>query len=251
MSSQSTPNNSQDCEDIFRDKNGTCRIPLSKREEDHRQEPTHIHELSWRIFRIMSEFVDGFQILSETSKEVTFWGGTRIKKSSKWYKQTEKLARMLSDDGFTIITGGGPGIMEAANKGAAKAGGESIGFNIELPFEQHLNEFVNKGHSFHYFFSRKVMMAASAQAYVFCPGGFGTMDEFFEIITLIQTKKMQKTPVICLGSEYWGGLLDWVKKTQLKEFKTISKEDLDLIQVVDDIEEAHEIISQSSERTFF
>ncbi len=251
MQSKHTSNNSQECEDIFKDTKGACRIPLSSKEEDTRQEPTHIHELSWRIFRIMAEFVDGFQLLSETSKEVTFWGGTRIKKSHKWYKETEKLANMVAKDGFTVITGGGPGIMEAANKGADKAGGESIGFNIELPFEQDLNEYVKKGHSFHYFFSRKVMMAASAQAYVFCPGGFGTMDEFFEIVTLIQTKKMQKTPVICLGSDYWEGLFDWIKKTQLKEYKTIGKDDLDLIQVVDSAEEAYEIISQSSERTFF
>lgn len=227
------------------------RLPLTAEEECNQKEPTTIHELSWRIFRIMAEFVDGFQLLSETSKEVTFWGGTQIPPESPWYKFSNELAYKLAKDGYTIITGGGPGIMEAGNKGALEAGGVSVGFNIMLPKEQSLNAYVNKGHAFHYFFSRKVMMAASAQAYVFFPGGFGTLDEFFEIVTLIETGKMQKTPVLCVGREFWDGLFDWVKKVQLQEFHTIHKADLDLIQIVDTVEEAYKIVSRSEERSIF
>ena len=233
------------------DTSGHCRIPLTAAESRDRSEPTRIYELSWRIFRIMAEFVDGFQLLSETNKEVTFWGGTRIKKNNKWYKESEKLGKVCAKAGYAVITGGGPGIMEAGNKGAAEGGGVSMGFNIQLPFEQSLNKHVNKGHAFHYFFSRKVMMAASAQAYVFFPGGFGTMDEFFEIVTLIQTKKMAKTPVICMGKDYWGGLISWIQSTMLKKYKTVGKEDLDIFHVVNSAKEAFEIIEQSEERTFF
>lgn len=227
------------------------RLPLSVSEKCDKPEPTSIHEMSWRILRIMSEFVDGFQFLSETSKEVTFWGGTQIKPENRWYKFAEELGEKLAKDGFTIITGGGPGIMEAGNKGAANAGGVSVGFNILLPKEQHLNPYVNKGHAFHYFFSRKVVMAASAQAYVFFPGGFGTMDEFFEIVTLIQTGKMQKTPVVCVGKEFWDGLFDWIKSVQRDQFQTVHDADIKLVQIVDTVEEAYQIVSRSEERTIF
>ncbi len=231
--------------------NKQVRIPLTIEEEKNQKEPTRIHELSWRIFRIMAEFVDGFQILSETSKEVTFWGGTRIKSDSPWYKVAEQLGEMVAKAGFTVITGGGPGIMEAGNKGAKKGGGRSIGFNIQLPHEQNLNKYVVEGHAFHYFFSRKVIMAASSQAYVFFPGGFGTMDEFFEIVTLIETRKMQKTPVVCVGKDFWNGLFTWIKKTQIEKYGTVNKVDFDLIQLVDTAEEAFKIIDASEERTFF
>lgn len=227
------------------------RLPLSVSEKNSKPEPASIHEMSWRIFRIMAEFVEGYQILSETHKEVTFWGGTQILPTSPWYKFAETLAEKLAKDGFTIITGGGPGIMEAGNKGAANAGGVSVGFNIILPKEQSLNAYVNKGHAFHYFFSRKVVMAASAQAYVFFPGGFGTMDEFFEIVTLIETGKMQKTPVVCVGKEFWNGLFDWLRSVQRDEFHTIHDADLNLIQLVDTVEEAYKIVSRSEERTIF
>lgn len=227
------------------------RLPLTLEEEKSQKEPTSIHELSWRIFRIMAEFVEGFQILSETSKEVTFWGGTQIPPGSRWYQFAEDFAAKLTKDGFTIITGGGPGIMEAGNKGAKEAGGTSVGFNIMLPKEQSLNAYVNKGRSFHYFFSRKVIMASSAQAYVFFPGGFGTLDEFFEIVTLIETGKMQKTPVICVGKEFWDGLFDWMKLVQRDQFHTIHNADLNLIQIVDTVEEAYKIVSRSEERSIF
>ncbi|MBI5370114.1 TIGR00730 family Rossman fold protein [Candidatus Uhrbacteria bacterium] len=228
-----------------------CRIPLTAEEERTQSEPTDIHQISWRIFRIMAEFVDGFQLLSETSREVTFWGGTHIKPESPWYQIAEEVAFRSAKAGYTVITGGGPGIMEAANKGAKRGGGVSVGFNIQLPKEQQLNKFVTRGHAFHYFFSRKVMMAASAQAYVFFPGGFGTMDEFFEIVTLIQTGKMQKTPVLCVGKEYWGGLMSWVKSSLLKQYKTVSEKDLEIIQIVDTADEAFKVIETSKERLFF
>lgn len=228
-----------------------CRIPLTPEESQAQKEPTDIHQLSWRIFRIMAEFVSGFQLLSDTSKEITFWGGTHIKPGSKWYSVAEALGEKVAKAGYTVITGGGPGVMEAANKGAKKGKGVSIGFNIQLPKEQSLNKYVTKGYAFHYFFSRKVMMAASAQAYVFFPGGFGTMDEFFEIVTLIQTGKMQKTPVICVGKEYWSGLMSWITKTLHEKFGTVEQKDLSLIQIVDSVEEAYKIILTSEERLFF
>jgi len=228
-----------------------CRIPLSAGERKNQKEPTTIHELSWRIFRIMAEFVDGFQHLSETSREVTFWGGVDIPRESPWYKFAEELAHRVGKDGFTVITGGGPGIMEAANKGAKQAGAVSVGFNIQLPDEQRLNKYVTKGQVFHHFFSRKVMMAASAQAYVFFPGGYGTLDEFFEIITLIKTGKMQKTPVICVGKDYWTGLFQWIKQTCLQKYQTIQAEDLEVMQLVDSVDEAYKIIAASEERRFF
>ncbi len=231
--------------------NPCVRLPLTSEEVCSRTEPTSIHELSWRIFRIMAEFVDGFQLLSETKKEVTFWGGTQVPRESVWYKFAEELSFKLAKDGFTIITGGGPGIMEAGNKGAKEAGGTSVGFNILLPKEQNLNAYVNKGHSFHYFFSRKVIMASSAQAYVFFPGGFGTLDEFFEIVTLVETGKMQKTPIICVGSEFWNGLFDWMKAIQRDKFHTIHNADINLIKIVDSVDEAFKIVSRSAERTLF
>ncbi len=247
------PKKKKHTSDVTHSKNeegGICRIPMSPAEVG-KSEPTQINEITWRIFRIMAEFVEGFQFLSAFDREVTFWGSARLKPSTKWYKEAVKLGKMLAGCGYTVITGGGGGIMEAGNKGAKQGGGRSVGLNIQLPFEQATNNFVTDGRSFHYFFTRKVMMAASAQAYVFWPGGFGTLDEFFEIVTLIQTKKMQKTPVICVGKEFWDGLFEWSAKVQRDEMKTIGKKDLDLIQVVDSAEEAFEIVRNSKERTFF
>ena len=229
--------------------NQICRLPATPGEE--LSEPTRMHEITWRIFRIMAEFVEGFQFLSDTSREVTFFGSARLKPSNKWYKEAVKLGKMMAKEGFTVITGGGPGIMAAGNKGARDGGGESVGLNIQLPNEQRINEFVTKGRPFHYFFTRKVMLAASAQAYVYFPGGFGTLDELFEILTLIQTDKMQKVPIVCVGKAFWEPLFDWVVAVQLKQFKTISKEDMDLFVVVDSAKEAFDIISCSEERSFF
>ncbi len=230
-------------------KNNYCRLP--KAPDENQKEPTGLNEITWRIFRIMSEFVEGFQFLSESNQEVTFFGSARLKPNTKYYKLAVKLGGLLAKKGYTVITGGGPGIMEAGNKGASEAGGVSIGLNIQLPNEQRVNKFVNKSHAFHYFFTRKVMLSASAQAYVYFPGGFGTLDEFFEIITLIQTNKIEKIPVVLIGSDFWNGLFEWVDKTLVKKNQTISKEDLDLFKIVDTAEEAMKIISKSKERTFF
>ncbi|MBI2475216.1 TIGR00730 family Rossman fold protein [Candidatus Uhrbacteria bacterium] len=210
-----------------------------------------MNEITWRIFRIMAEFVEGFQFLSESSREVTFFGSARSKQGDQWYKEAEKLGRLLAKYGFTVITGGGPGIMEAGNKGAYNAGGTSLGLNIQLPNEQRANAYLTRGRGFHYFFIRRVILAASAQAYVFFPGGYGTLDEFFEIITLIQTGKMQTTPVVCVGKEYWEELVKWMEKTLLNKHKTIAAKDLKLFSIVDTADEAFEIISKSEERSFF
>ena len=226
-----------------------CRLPLTPSEQ--KTEPPKLYEITWRIFRIMAEFVEGFEFLSGSSREVTFFGSARLKKSNRWYKEAEKLGKMLAQCGFTVITGGGPGIMEAGNKGAKEGGGVSIGLNIQLPTEQRVNPYVTKGRGFHYFFTRKVMLAASAQAYVYFPGGFGTLDEFFEMITLIQTGKMQRIPVVCVGKEFWSGLFEWVVKVQLDEYKVIAAKDMDLFQVVDTAQEAFDLVSTSTERSFF
>ncbi|MBI4435518.1 TIGR00730 family Rossman fold protein [Candidatus Uhrbacteria bacterium] len=227
-----------------------CRLPLAS-DEEQRDQPTRLYEITWRIFRIMAEFVEGFQFLSESSREVTFFGSARTKKTDRWYKEAVRLGRLLAESGFTVITGGGPGIMEAVNKGAKEGGGESIGLNIQLPTEQRINDYVTKGRGFHYFFTRKVMLAASAQAYVYFPGGFGTLDEFFEIVTLIQTGKMQTTPVVCVGMEYWSGLFDWIQKMPVDTYKTVAPKDLKLVHIVDTAQEAFEIVCGSQERSFF
>jgi len=191
---------------------------------------------SWRMFRIMSEFVEAIEELSEVKRAVTVFGSARAKPEDKYYIKAEYMARLLAQKGFSIITGGGPGIMEAANKGAAEAGGTSIGLNIRLPFEQVPNPYANLRINFKYFFIRKVMFVKFAVAYVILPGGFGTMDELFEALTLIQTRRIKSFPVVLMGSEYWRGLVDWLKNAMLAE-GNITREDLDLIQVLDDPEE--------------
>ncbi len=226
-----------------------CRLPSAHGEQI--DTPTPMYEITWRIFRIMSEFVEGFQFLSGTSREVSIFGSARFKAGNKWYKEARKLGRLLGKAGFTVTTGGGPGIMEAGNRGAIDVGAESIGLNIQLPAEQRANPYITKGRGFHYFFTRKVMLAASAQAYVYFPGGFGTMDEFFEILTLIQTKKMRPTPIVCVGSSYWKGLIKWIEKTMMEEEKTINPKDRKLFHIVDTAEEAFEIVCKSEERSIF
>ncbi|MDD5167448.1 MAG: TIGR00730 family Rossman fold protein [Syntrophales bacterium] len=191
---------------------------------------------SWRIFRIMAEFVDAIETLSGVERAVTVFGSARLKPEDPYYQKAEILARKLVERGFGVITGGGPGIMEAANKGAAEAGGKSVGMNIRLPYEQKPNPYANIHVDYKYFFIRKVMFVKYAVAYVIMPGGFGTMDELFEALTLIQTRRIKSFPVILMGSDFWKGLLDWLKKTMLRECK-IDREDLDLIQIMDDPEE--------------
>jgi len=197
---------------------------------------------SWRTFRIMSEFVRGFDLLRKHDLAVTFWGSARLTPDNKYYKDAEELASRFAKRGFSIISGGGDGIMEASNVGAYKVGGKSVGLNIELPFEQQLNPYTTESLNFNYFFSRKVMLAFASEAYVYFPGGFGTLDELFEILTLVQTGKTEPLPIVLYGSEFWNPLVDWIKKTLLQEFRTISPEDLDLFIVSDDLDEIYDYI---------
>jgi len=192
---------------------------------------------SWRIFRIMAEFVEAIETLSRVKHAVSIFGSARTKPDDPYYQKAELLARRLVEKGFGVITGGGPGVMEAANKGAAEAGGQSVGMNIRLPLEQKPNPYANVSIDYKYFFIRKVMFVKYAVAYVILPGGFGTMDELFEALTLIQTKRIKSFPVILMGSEYWKGLFDWLRKTMLRDNK-ISPEDLERFQIIDDPEEA-------------
>jgi uncharacterized protein (TIGR00730 family) len=228
-----------------------CRIPLPPAESEVTKEPPKMSDISWRIFRIMAEFVEGFQFLSESEREVTIFGSTRLKPTNKWYKEARHLGQILADHDFAVVTGGGPGIMEAANRGCFDKDGQSLGLNIQLPMEQRINPYVKKSHAFHYFFTRKVILSASAQAYVYFPGGYGTMDELFEIMTLIQTGKMQSTPVVLVGKEFWEPLIAWIKSTFAESYGTIAPKDMEIFTVVDSAEEAFELIKDSEERTFF
>lgn len=191
---------------------------------------------SWRVFRIMAEFVEAIDILSRVGRAVSIFGSARVGPEDPYYKKAEVLSRMLAEKGFAVITGGGPGIMEAANKGASQCKGKSVGMNIRLPFEQKPNPYINIAIDYKYFFIRKVMFVKYAMAYVILPGGFGTMDELFEALTLIQTKRIKSFPVILMGKEYWGGLLKWLKDRMIGEGK-ILPEDLELLQVMDDPEQ--------------
>lgn len=204
---------------------------------------------SWRVFRIMSEFVSGFELLRKHGLAATFWGSARMQPGEKYYKDAEELAALLARKGFALITGGGPGIMEAGNVGAFKVGGKSIGLNIKLPMEQKLNPYVTETESFDFFFARKVMLTFASEVYVYFPGGFGTLDEFFEIITLIQTKKIERIPVVLYGKEFWSPLVTFFEKELLKKHKTISKEDLDLFHVVDSVDEAYKYILKAVDTT--
>ncbi|TXE15210.1 TIGR00730 family Rossman fold protein [Seonamhaeicola algicola] len=199
---------------------------------------------SWAIFKIMGEFVNGFEKMSKIGPCVSIFGSARTKPDHKYYKLTVDVAEKIVQSGYGVITGGGPGIMEAGNKGAHLGGGTSVGLNIELPFEQHDNPYIDhdKNLDFDYFFVRKVMFVKYSQGFVVMPGGFGTLDELFEAITLIQTHKIGKFPIILVGTDFWEGLLDWVKKTLLDTFNNISPSDLDLIHLVDTAEEVTEIL---------
>lgn len=197
---------------------------------------------SWRVFRIMSEFVQGFELLRSYGLAATFWGSARLTPTDPYYKAAEEIAAKLAKKGFAIISGGGPGIMEASNVGAFKVGGKSVGLNIELPFEQKLNPYTTDSLTFKYFFSRKVMLTFASEVYVYFPGGYGTLDEFFEIVTLIQTKKIEPVPIVLYGADFWNPLLRWFEKDLVKKYKTISKEDLDLFVVVDSVDDAMKYI---------
>jgi uncharacterized protein (TIGR00730 family) len=200
-------------------------------------------EEPWRVFRIMGEFVEGFEALSKVGPAVSIFGSARAKRGSKYYRLAEKIAYSLVKDGYTIITGAGPGIMEAANKGAKTANGESIGLNIEVPFIQKPNRYITTLLDFKYFFCRKVMFAKYSKAFVVMPGGFGTMDELFEALTLVQTGRMVSFPIIVVGREYWSGLIEWVKKTMLRN-QCISRPDLKIFHLVNNPEEVVEVLRE-------
>lgn len=197
---------------------------------------------SWRVFRIMSEFVQGFELLRDHGLAATFWGSARLTPDNKYYKEAEELAAKLAKKEFSIISGGGPGIMEASNVGAFKVGGRSVGLNIQLPFEQKLNPYTNESLNFDFFFSRKVMLTFASEAYVYFPGGFGTLDEFFEIVTLIQTKKIEPIPIVVYGKDYWEPFLKIFKEELLEKHQTISAEDLEIFHLADSVDEAYDYI---------
>jgi len=194
---------------------------------------------SWMVFKVMAEFVDGYEKMARIGPCVSIFGSARLKPESKYYQMAVEIAEKITKIGFGVITGGGPGIMEAGNKGAFNAQGKSIGLNIDLPFEQHFNPYINKMYSlnFDYFFVRKVMFVKYSQGFIVMPGGFGTLDEFTEALTLIQTNKIGRFPIVLVGTEFWSGLLDWFKETLLHE-GMISADDLDLYRVVDTADEA-------------
>jgi hypothetical protein len=194
-------------------------------------------EETWRIFRIMAEFIDGFELMSKVGRAVAIFGSSRIRSNDKYYKIAEKIAYSLAKEGYAIITGAGPATMEAANKGAKEAKGRSVGLNIEIPSKQKPNKYIDTLLEFRYFFVRKVMFVKYAKAFIILPGGFGTLDEFFESITLIQTGRISKFPIILIGSDYWNGLMAWLTKTVLKT-KRISDSDLTIFKIVDKPEEA-------------
>src|SRR5438309_7486036 len=202
---------------------------------------------SWRVLRITSEFVDGFDHLVDVYPAVSIFGSARTRLSNKYYKSAVRTAELIGKAGFAIITGGGPGIMEAANKGAKQAGALSIGCNIELPFEQKINQYVDKAMTFRYFFVRKTMFIKYSEAFITFPGGFGTLDELMGALTLIQTKKITNFPVILYGSDYWGGLIDWLRKVVLGA-NNVKPEDVDSIRIVDDPERARDIVVEFHER---
>ena len=208
---------------------------------------TFIREDPWRIFRIMAEFVDSFETLSQVRPAVTIFGSARTKPGDKNYRAAQDIAKGLAKHQITVITGGGPGIMEAANKGAMQNGGKSVGLNIELPSEQKGNRYANIPIHFHYFFARKVGFVKYSLGFVYMPGGFGTLDELFEVLTLVQTQRIPQFPLILFGSEHWKGLIAWMK-SRVEKDKFISPGDLDLLKITDDVDEVVEIIRDYERR---
>ena len=212
---------------------------------DSRGPSDWVHTDPWRVLRIQSEFVEGFGMLAELGPAICVFGSARTSPDQPDYDKARQVGRALAEAGFAVVTGGGPGIMEAANRGASEAGGVSVGLGIELSFEEGLNEWVDVGINFRYFFVRKTMFVKYAQGFVVMPGGFGTFDEVFEALTLVQTRKVTSFPIVLMGSDYWRGLLDWLRDTVLAE-KKVHAVDLDLIQVTDDVDEAVKIMTEAA-----
>jgi uncharacterized protein (TIGR00730 family) len=216
---------------------------------DPRQQLSPDDKESWRIFRIMAEFVEGFEVMAPVGRAVSIFGSARTKPDDPYYRAAEDTARLLARENFAVITGGGPGIMEAGNKGAFDAKGTSIGLNISLPQEQEGNKYQTISLDFHYFYARKVMFVKYASAFVCFPGGFGTLDEFFETLTLVQTLKIDVFPIILFGSEFWGGLVDWMRAHLMAQF--IDPEDVDIFRIVDDPKEAVKLIKQGIKKPWW
>ena len=202
----------------------------------------HLSNDSWRIFRIMAEFVEGFEVMANVGTAVSVFGSARTKPDDPYYQQAEETGRLLTKEGLAVITGGGPGIMEAANKGAFEAGGRSIGLNITLPQEQEANRYQTTSLDFHYFYARKVMFVKYASAFICFPGGYGTLDEFFEVLTLVQTLKVEPYPIVLYGTGYWSGMVDWLKAQLMPKF--IDPEDVDIFKIVDTPKDAVRLVKQ-------
>ena len=224
-------------------KNISNRVPLYSDPELPPVKEDFRKTFEWRIFKIMAEFIEGFHFLADIKKTVTVFGSTVLPETNKHYQEARKFGALMAKKGYSMVTGGGPGIMEAANRGCFEAGKDSIGMNIELSEGQRMNEYVSKPIGFNYFFTRKVMLSFSSEAYIFFPGGFGTLDEFFEMVTLVQTKKLgREVPIIVVGLDYWGPLLKWIKDDVYGKYGAIKKTDFDIINVAANAEEAAKMV---------
>lgn len=232
-------------------KEGTLNLPASKLPHEKQALTEDFRSsLHWRVFRILSEFIDGWQFLADFKKTVSFFGSARFPEQNRWYNEARKLGKMMAEAGFAVVTGGGPGIMEAGNRGAMEGKGTSIGLNIQLDIEQRINPYVEESVAFHYFFVRKVMLSFAARAYVFFPGGLGTLDEAFELLTLVQTHKIpDRIPIVFMGKDYWGAIDNLLETKLLKEYQAIDPEDRNLYHIVDSAEEAFELIKDAPPRT--
>ena len=225
------------------------RVPHATQDEQLLESPSldeFTHTDTWRVFRIMGEFVEGFDELASLTRGISIFGSARTPVTDAYYKLAQETAALLALEGYAVITGGGPGIMEAANRGAFEAGGLSVGCNIELPFEQGANPYLTRSVTFRYFFVRKMMFVKYSLGFVIFPGGFGTLDELFEALTLIQTRKIRDFPVILFGSDYWKGLMDWIANTALQEGK-VSNQDLKLLHLTDSPQEVVDILNKSQD----
>jgi len=227
------------------EKNGTKKFKISPQHRITRIIEDRDKEISsWRLFKIIGEFVSGYEFLRKYDMAASIFGTSRRGFQDEIYKDAQKLGNKLAQAGFAVITGGGPGIMEAANKGAYEAGGKSVGINIQLPSEQEMNPYVKESIAFNYFFVRKLMLSFASEVYIFFPGGFGTLDELFEMITLVQTGKSKPIPIILVGRQYWTPLLEWIENQVYKENKAIDKKDLNIYHLVDTSDEAFELIKK-------
>lgn len=226
-------------------------VPISPLKNKKEKFKDFRSSMSWRVFRIMAELVEGWEHIADFRDSVTIFGSARVKEDSHWYEEARRLGNLLAKAGLAVVTGGGPGIMEAANRGAHEAGGDSVGLNIDLPEEQEANRYVNRPQGFRYFFIRKLMLTYAAKSYVYFPGGYGTLDEFFEMITLVQTGKIPSIPIILVGKEYWQPFDSFIKAFIIEKFGYAHKEDANLYQIVETAEEVLRIVLEAPKRDHF